>query len=728
MTGLFHSNRLWSLHVAALWALAVAHPILNLIGGNPDFLVAHAFGRAGVFGLAAALVLLGPLPLVAIVAGARLTHEKAGTIALGVVVGALAALACMQIAKRFSPHAAVVIPIAAAGGILCAFSYVRHAFSRTVASMLSVGIVAVPVAFWIQPDVFRILSARETVAAHEGVQPATPQQDISVVVLVFDEISLVSLLDADAKIDPALFPNLADLATAGVWFRNATTVSDYTRWALPAIVTGKVPRPEATPSARDHPQSLFTWLAPSHDVVAIESVTDLCPDHVCTGSERRLDTSAARVVRDLVVVYQHIVLPADLTRRLPDLATTWADFQRPDVAADRRARQAERRRRRAAPSPDKRVERINLLTRRLQEPRGRPGLFFLHSMLSHTPHWLLPSGQIDSTRSTSSVFRLPVALPGRVPEPWPRDEWLMAHVYQRHLLQLGFVDRVIGRIIGTLKAAKLYDRALVLIMADHGAAFRPGLPRRDFRAETAAEIMRVPLLMKLPAGSPAQVAGTFRVGGQTVSDRNVELIDVVPTIAAVLGVRLPWDANGQSLVGGAGERPRKTIFYDMARRRQDFDRQGPDIGPALHAKLETFDGAENPSRVPKPPGFVELVGLPLQRARVVDGGCAVSVENLAEFSRIDRDAGSIPFEVAGQLDPGSPTDRLPFVAVSVNGTIRAVTRAWQTAPEEWVATPPLDAWRNGANSVDVLRVDESPAGPLLRRCTVRDGSSPGYRE
>ena len=73
MTGLFHSNRLWSLHVAALWALAVAHPILNLIGGNPDFLVAHAFGRAGVFGLAAALVLLGPLPLVAIVAVARLT-------------------------------------------------------------------------------------------------------------------------------------------------------------------------------------------------------------------------------------------------------------------------------------------------------------------------------------------------------------------------------------------------------------------------------------------------------------------------------------------------------------------------------------------------------------------------------------------------------------------------------------------------------------------------------
>jgi Sulfatase len=727
MTRSFHSNRLWWLHVAALWALSVAHPLLNLVGGNPDFLVAHGFGRAGVFGLAAALVLLGPLPLIAIVAAARLTHKSAGTIAVGVVVGALAALACMQIAKRLSPHAAIVIPVAAAGGILCAVSYTRHAFARTVASMLAVGIVAVPVAFWMQPDVFRILSARETVAAYDGGQPATPQQDIPVVVLVFDEISLVSLLDADAKIDPVLFPNLADLATAGVWFRNATTVSDYTRWALPAIVTGKVPRSEATPSARDYPQSLFTWLARSHDVVAVESVTDLCPDHVCSGSDRRLDTSVERVVRDLFVVYQHIVLPADLTRRLPDLATTWADFQRPDVTAVRRARQAERRRRRSAPSPDKRVERIDMLTRRMQQPRSRPGLFFLHSMLSHTPHWLLPSGQIDSTRSTSSVFRLPVALPGRVPEPWPRDEWLMAHLYQRHLLQLGFVDRVIGRIMATLKAAKLYDRSLVVIMADHGATFRPGLPRRDFRPETAAEIMRVPLLMKLPAGSPARVAGTFRVDGQTVSDRNVELIDVVPTIAGVLGVRLPWSADGQSLVDGDAERPRKTIFYDMARRREEFDRRGPDIGPALRAKLETFDGAANPSRVPRPPGFGELVGQPLDRVRVVDGGCAVSVENLAEFSRIDRDAGSMPFEVAGQLDPGFPTDRLPFLAVSVNGTIRAVTRAWQTAPGEWVATPPLDAWREGANSVDVFRVDESPAGLLLRRCTVRDGSSQGDR-
>jgi hypothetical protein len=82
----------------------------------------------------------------------------------------------------------------------------------------------------------------------------------------------------------------------------------------------------------------------------------------------------------------------------------------------------------------------------------------------------------------------------------------------------------------------------------------------------------------------------------------------------------------------------------------------------------------------------------------------------------------MPFEVAGQLDSGSPTDRLPFLAVSVNGTIRAVTRGWQTAPSEWVATPPLDAWRNGANSVGVFRVDEAPAGLLLHRCTVRDGS------
>ena len=493
------SNRLWWLHIAALWALTIAQPLLDLIASNPDFLVAHQLKRAGVLGLTAAVVLLCPLLIIAVVAVIRSIHSGAGAVAAALAVGLLAALAGMQVGKRISSHAEVVIPVAVAAGVLYTVAYVRWSFVRTVASMLSIGIVAVPLVFWFKPPVFRILSARAADPAEAGSHVMSPQdggqpagaRDIPVVVLVFDEISLVSLLDADVRIDRVLFPNLAELARAGIWFRNATTVSDYTRWALPAIVTGRLPRPDATPSARDHPQSIFSLLARSHEVFAIESITDLCPDDVCDRSDVPLGTSVARLGRDLFVIAQHIVLTADLARHLPDLAATWADFQGPGGGVTERARRTERRRRRAAPSPDSRMERINLLTRRIQRRGNRPGFYYLHSMLSHTPHWLLPSGHIDSTRSASTALRLPLALPGRKPEPWPRDEWLVAHAYQRHLLQLGFVDHVVGRIVGELKAAQLYERSLIVVLADHGAAFQAGLPRRDFTPETAPDIMRV---------------------------------------------------------------------------------------------------------------------------------------------------------------------------------------------------------------------------------------------
>jgi hypothetical protein len=186
--------------------------------------------------------------------------------------------------------------------------------------------------------------------------------------------------------------------------------------------------------------------------------------------------------------------------------------------------------------------------------------------------------------------------------------------------------------------------------------------------------------------------------------------------------------DGRSLVDTAAtERPLKTIYYDMARRRQDFDRGGPDLRPALQTKLEVFGGGENPYRVPRPPRFGELTGQPPNRLRVLDGGCAVTVDYLSDFSRIDRNADSVPFEVGGELEHLTTPTRPAFLAVSVNGTIRSITRPWLTAPREWLATPPLDAWRDGDNSVEVFGIDEAPTGIVLHRCAVREGRSHGTR-
>ena len=64
----------------------------------------------------------------------------------------------------------------------------------------------------------------------------------------------------DGHIDAARYPNFARLARDATWYRNATTVADYTERAVPALLTGDRPTTAALPIASDHPESLFTLL------------------------------------------------------------------------------------------------------------------------------------------------------------------------------------------------------------------------------------------------------------------------------------------------------------------------------------------------------------------------------------------------------------------------------------------------------------------------------------
>jgi len=63
-----------------------------------------------------------------------------------------------------------------------------------------------------------------------------------VVMVIFDELPLVSLLDGEGIIDPDRYPNFSSLADDAIWFRNATTVSGQTTKSIPAILSGLRPK------------------------------------------------------------------------------------------------------------------------------------------------------------------------------------------------------------------------------------------------------------------------------------------------------------------------------------------------------------------------------------------------------------------------------------------------------------------------------------------------------
>ena len=249
---------------------------------------------------------------------------------MAVLVGTLGAVFVVQLAYRLGVErwiGAAMVMMAAAGTV--AFASLRFKGFRTFLLVLSPAAVVVPLVFLLGGPL-RSSGAGQLDGQAAGVTArATP-----VVIVVFDELSLVSLLDDSGKLNAARYPNFAALAGDGVWFRNATAVSDYTVWALPSIVTGRYPASRSTPTPRDHPHTVFSLAGRSHRLEVSEAVTRLCPRQLCrdTGPPR-FDRESA-MAADVVVVAGHVFLPPSVRAALPDLTQNWAGFAAADDAGE----------------------------------------------------------------------------------------------------------------------------------------------------------------------------------------------------------------------------------------------------------------------------------------------------------------------------------------------------------------------------------------------------------
>ena len=691
------------LQVLGLSAVAVAQPLLHLSGSNAQFFVAHRASPADLLLLVTALVFLLPAVLALVVwltawFGERV-YRACGAGLMAVLFAALALQALKQAGVQ-AWHLAV--PAAVVTAVLAAFTHSRSAIARSLTTALSLSALVVPLLFFGHPEVRRLVHpptdpGQRLVGPKPGALTPGP-----VLVVILDELPLLSLLDAENKIDPVLYPNLAALAGDGVWFRNATTVSDDTRWAVPAILSGRYPRPGLMPTLGDYPLTLFTILEPTHRLETVEAVTALCGSVMCQGPREPLPARVAAMAEDLGVLYLHLLLTDDLRKGLPELTGDWARWGVKGAL--------EERKRRALPV-DRRSDNLEVaraFAQWISATDPQPTFYFIHSLLTHSPWQWLPTGQRNGTRAP-----VPDDADGRGIERWG-----VVQYYQRHLMQAQAADGVVGAYMDRLKEAGLYERCLVVVAADHGVAFRPGLPRRRLTVETAAEITRVPLIVKFPAGQP-DVPGTTRLGGQRVSDRNAETVDIAPTVLDALGFGGDAAIEGRSLRRPLDqERQGKRVVLEDGRTCA-FEAKGPDLGPALQRKLALFGAAGNPFRVPRVSEFASLVGRSVAELRPVEGGNAVAIDDLERFKDFHPTPGVSPFDLAGRFR--KPCRRGSYVAVAVNGTITAVTKTFESEPQRWLATPPPAAWRPGQNEVEVFMVSGNDEAPQLLRAPIASG-------
>ena len=136
---------------------------------------------------------------------------------------------------------------------------------------------------------------------------------------------------------------------------------------------------------------------------------------------------------------------------------------------------------------------------------------------------------------------------------WTRDETLVTLAYQRHLLQVGLADRLLGRLLRKLKTHDLDDRSLNVVASEHGVSFQPDGNRKHLTDANFKDILTVPLLIKAPNHKQGRV-----------SDRPTRTTGILPSIGDILGVPVPWFTDGISVMATEIRENRDISIYRLS--------------------------------------------------------------------------------------------------------------------------------------------------------------------
>lgn len=672
--------------VAGLGAVAFVAPVLDLYGKNPEVFVANRTSTVQIVAFGIGVALLIPMLAWAILAIAEAIGGRAPGIAFRTIVVVLALGAGLVVSRQVFPENTLGAVLVTVG--VAALLYWLVGNLDVVFLVAAVAVPVVLVMFLATSATARLIWD-ETVVPEPDVAVSDPA---SIVMIQLDEMPLASIMDTDGTINETLFPGFARLADEGTWYRNALSDSIATTQSVPAILTGVHGVSGQSPSFVDHPDNLFTLLAESHEMHVIEWVAELCPEETCPDYAGRAPARFSNLLRDVGVVYAHLTMPEAVREGLPSIDNSWRGFlgqedtpTGEDVAIDDVP----------VPNGDLREDWINWVQRLINGiDTGMPTtLSYAHLRAPHVPWSTNPSGtHYERPEEYTEVYGV------QGDGHWGPEPELALIGYQRHLYQVGFLDKMLTRLFDQLDRTGTWDETMVVVVADHGASFVAGEHRRWPYEENRDDLYRVPLFIKYPG----------QATGETV-DLPAFGIDVVPTIVDALGVDTDWEFDGRSLLELDEERPHEPTRWCC---------NGDGVSTDLDA---LFDQVErNHEWVPDQSSWLgiasvgqgaDLVGQSTTELDIrSDDGFRWSLDLGSGLEQVDPSDGVIQTLVTGrvEIDEPPPTDEVLIVLNDVVAGVGHLARDGETSgtiigliAEELVA--------DGANDIDILLAGEGDA-------------------